>query len=108
MPAQLDHLHTGEGTAHRTGLFLAHASQTCPGCWTVGAPVVKPTKRTGQTVPGRARPRTLGPCHALARYGDSGRSMTKRAGLVPQGFLFGVATAGYQIEGGYNGRGRAP
>ena len=37
--------------------------------------------------------------------GSGGRGRTAQA-LLPDGFLFGVATAGFQIEGGFNGPGQ--
>jgi beta-glucosidase len=44
--------------------------------------------------PGRARS-----CHAVAVAGEAS------GGLVPPDFLFGVATSGFQVEGGFNGPG---
>src|ERR1019366_10736847 len=35
----------------------------------------------------------------------SPRNGTPSGGILPDGFLFGVATAGFQIEGGFNGPG---
>ena len=43
----------------------------------------------------------------MATRDESGRSgpsaPSPAAGLVPPGFLLGVATAGFQVEGGFNG-----
>ncbi len=46
---------------------------------------------------GAGADRNAGPCHAVGVTTESG------GGLVPPGFLFGVATSGFQIEGGFNG-----
>ncbi len=37
---------------------------------------------------------------------DPGDRRADGAGLLPDGFLFGVATAGFQVEGGFNGPGQ--
>jgi len=37
---------------------------------------------------------------------SGGREATAGPGVLPDGFLFGVATAGFQIEGGFNGPGQ--
>lgn len=46
------------------------------------------------------------PAEPSSRAGHGGPSTTDGVGLVPPDFLFGVATAGFQVEGGYNGPGQ--
>ena len=58
-------------------------------------------RRSGPTVEERARP-----CRQRDESSGPGpRARRTGRGLLPDGFLFGVATAGFQVEGGYNGPG---
>ncbi len=41
----------------------------------------------------------------MSSNGEPGERAAGGAGSLPDGFLFGVATAGFQVEGGYNGPG---
>src|ERR1019366_1885622 len=61
--------------------------------------------RAREPASGRRRARRVGKAGTLSSHGE--RRATARAGgrVLPDGFLFGVATAGFQVEGGYNGPG---
>src|SRR5271165_4982946 len=73
---------------------VAPSCQPSPGWWPVEVAEVKPGRGSTPASPPPS-------CHALrARRGGE-----MEGWVLPRDFRFGVATAGYQIEGGYNGPG---